>query len=150
MTAILEKATLMASLPQVIHTATASDSALGSVVQSDSNLQEWDELIYGKLVEWGKNPAMLEDEDFIVPSSNSIRLGCKVARRLKEEGAQAPLRVVPDGEGGISFEWRQKNVYFELRVQSDGTGEWLEFKGGKLVGRGALEFDSGFFCGTME
>jgi len=125
-TAILEKATLMASLPQVIHTATASDSALGSV------------------------PAMLEDEDFIVPSSNSIRLGCKVARRLKEEGAQAPLRVVPDGEGGISFEWRQKNVYFELRVQSDGTGEWLEFKGGKLVGRGALEFDSGFFCGTME
>ena len=74
------------------------------------------------LIEWG-------------PSEAIIRLAGQIAMVLRDNGAAAPLRVVPDGEGGISFERRSGDWFESLDILEGGSIELTTFKDCRLHSR---------------
>ncbi|MDY7009861.1 MAG: hypothetical protein SVV80_03825 [Planctomycetota bacterium] len=106
--------------------------------QIQRNRQAWVKFIDANLVEWGKDPTALEDEDFIPPSLDVINLACNVAVKLRNEGHVPPTRVIPDGEGGISFEWVEEDISHSLNMYADQTAELLTFDDCRLRERRRL------------
>lgn len=108
----------------------------GELVQR--NREAWDGFIDTDLVEWGRNPQEMEDEDFDPPNAEVVYLACRVAMSLRDEGIDPPTRVVPDGEGGISFERVEGEFSASLNIYADGTSELLTFDDCRLRGRRRL------------
>ena len=119
-------------------TRAARDDELASPTLGEKSQQGWRNVIDQHLIEWGRDTGMLQDDDFVPPSSEIVSLACQVAMACRDEGWSPPTRVVPDGEGGISFE-RDAGACFEsLNVLRDGTVELLVFRDCKLIRRNLL------------
>lgn len=116
-----------------IQTNAASDAELTSAVCPERRL--WDHVIDNQLVEWGQDPEALADDGLIPPSEEIVRQACRLAMQLRDEGVPGPLRVVPDGEGGICFERRAEPYFQTLSIRQDGTIEMLTFKDCQLQSR---------------
>jgi len=116
-----------------IQTNAASDAELTSAEYPESSL--WDRVIFSQLVEWGKDPDALADDGLVPPSEAIIHLACTWAMKFRDQGAPGPLRVVPDGEGGICFERRAEPYFQTLNIRQDGTVEMLTFKDCQLQSR---------------
>ena len=57
----------------------------------------------------------------------------------RDHGVAAPLRIAPDGEGGIVFEWTHNPPYYHfLAIRLDGKTELSVFHDSKLVAREAI------------
>lgn len=97
--------------------------------------EEWQDLVDYKLVEWGRNPDQLRDENVVVPSRAAISKACKLAVELRKEGSPPPTRVVPSGEGGIVFEHRTQTIVEVLEIDIDASIEYLVFSNCRLVHR---------------
>jgi len=119
-------------------THAAQDSELASGSPRGAVAQAWQRVIDWQLVEWGQGPESLAEEALVPPSREIIDLACKVAAAGRESGFPAPLRVVPDGEGGVSFERRSGEYFQSLNVLADGCVELLTFRNCKLVARDQL------------
>ena len=87
-------------------TTTAANADLARTYHEPDNIERrgWDSMIDDCLLEWARDPTKLEDDDVVAPSARVIHRACRVALDLRDAGWAAPLRVVPDGEGGICFE----------------------------------------------
>ena len=119
---------------ELVATRAASDQELFS----DTGVREaavgWGRVI-DKLLDWLNDPCAMEDEDFLPPSGDLIKRVCDFAIGFRDEQLPSPLRIVPDGDEGISFEWR-RGVFFEtINFDADGAIEWLQFEDCKLVRR---------------
>ena len=58
--------------------------------------------------------------------------------RLRDAGWAAPLRVVPDGDGGIAFEHRAGECFESLELTADGQVELIRFLKSKVMQRQQL------------
>ena len=120
--------TLLSSELQVIHeTSDVREGELSEKAQAEKNKETWQRFMDDTLLEWGRDIADLEDENFEPPSIEIIGLAYTVASKGRDKGWLPPTRIVPDGEGGISFE-RADGTYFEsLNIYSDTSMELLGF-----------------------
>lgn len=92
----------------------------------------WDKTLR-QLKSWMGDQDNLADEDLVPPSDETIEQATKLVKRLRDSSFVSPMAVVPDGEGGIMFEWRILNVFKSLEVSADGTVELLTFVDCNLV-----------------
>ena len=119
-------------------TAAATDQELASRGDRQEWLDEWDRFIDRYLVEWGKDPEGCVEAEYAPPSATAIDVACRLAQEFRDKGKAPPLRVLPDGEGGISFERREGKTVELLNVEADGGAELLCFEDCKLRSRQVL------------
>lgn len=98
----------------------------------------WQRVIDHKLIEWGGNPEKLEDEGVNPPTRETISRAIRLAEAYRDESYAPPDSVVPDPDGGIVFERRDRDVSEVLHVWEDGTVEYQLFQGVRLVVRRTL------------
>ncbi len=124
---------------RAVHTTVDEES---SVTRDDGRANEaraeWQRLIDYQLIEWGRDPSRLEDEGIEPPTSETIRLATMLAEALKERGDPPPDTIVPDPNGGIVFERREKNRAEVFHVWDDDSVEYRRFEGTRLVERWML------------
>ncbi|GMU82709.1 MAG: hypothetical protein IT450_15500 [Phycisphaerales bacterium] len=97
--------------------------------------EAWRRLIDFTLVEWGRDPQAMEDDDVIPPSQNSVSHSIRLASQLAENDAPPPTRVVPNGDGGIVFERIRGEIAETIEVESDGSLYFTLCQGSRLVHR---------------
>jgi len=132
-------ATLSGPIDIAVKTEAAEDHTLASAQRDqEADRRGWQRVIDDYLVEWGRNPDQLEDEDLAAPSSKSLQFACNLAMDMRDQGLPAPLRVVPDGEGGVSFERRDGAWFQSLDVLEDGSIELVTFKDYRVVSRESI------------
>ena len=107
--------------------------------EHDGNRTAWQDLIDGKLIEWGRNPDALEDDGIRPPSATIIKLACQVATILRDEEWPPPLRVIPNGDGGIVFERREGQLFVTIEIDEDGSIEYAAFVNCRLVSQHRLQ-----------
>jgi hypothetical protein len=101
----------------------------------EENRDEWDAVIDRKLIEWGRDPAALEDDDLVPPSREAIGAAINLVRQLRDQGLPAPMRVIPNGDGGIVFKRWKGSLLERLEVYDDGSIAYATFDGGRLIFR---------------
>jgi hypothetical protein len=116
---------------------TAADNEVLERLKSGDR-ETWTALIDSRLIEWGRNLAELKRPDFEPPTGEAVRAATVFAFNLRDSNSPPPTHLVPDGEGGISFEFRQGNAVIAIDVCADGSAETLEFKDCRLVQRKQL------------
>lgn len=104
----------------------------------DKASEEWHVLIDDQLIEWGRDPSQLEDEDIQPPSMDTIHRAIWLATVLSKADVPAPTRIVPDADGGIVFERHEGSVFESIRLSADGGAEYCAFKNSRLVKRERL------------
>ena len=119
----------------VFATPNVRESELSEKKRLERNKTGWDRFIYGTLVEWGRDVTALEDEDFVPPNPDVIKQACEVAFEFRDAGDVPPTRIVPDGEGGISFEWVEEDISQSLNIYADKSIELLTFDDCRLRDR---------------
>ncbi len=100
--------------------------------------EAWDQVIDHKLIAWGSDPSQLEDEGIDPPTREIIYQAIRLAQEYRDAKCPAPDSIVPDPNGGIVFERREKDVSEVLHIWEDGTTEYLFFRGTRLVERRIL------------
>ena len=95
----------------------------------------WQDSIDNKLIEWGRSPGRIEEEDLEMPSSAAVRRASELATYLRDIGAPHPRLVVPNGEGGIVFERSAGRVFETIEFHSNGTMEVAYFEDHQLLHR---------------
>ena len=119
----------------------SGDQMLASRIRDRaSSTDGWQQVIDEYLAPWILDPTSLEEEDLEPPSLEILRLACRVARCLQDKGWDPPLRVVPDGEGGLVFERDAGACFQTLSILSSGLGELMTFDDCRLVSRVAMSF----------
>lgn len=101
----------------------------------------WHEVVDRKLLEWGLDPAALEDDGLKAPSGETIALACKVAAAYRDAGLPPPLRVVPTASAGIAFERKQGSVFETVTVSADGKVEYAKYVDSRLTVRNNLRME---------
>ncbi len=125
MTLIDQQTTLLGTVDRFVPTHAADAQMLASAEhERERNRDAWQRLIDDYLVEWGRDLTQLAEDDLVAPSRELIDFACDVAIACRDDGSQAPIRVVPDGEGGVSFEWHDGPEFLSLDLREDGT-IWL-------------------------
>ena len=97
----------------------------------------WSE-IDAQLHQWLDDPAAIVDYDAIPPSREVIRRARHLVARFRRE-LPAPAMVVPNGTGGISFEFHSENVYRDIEVLPDLRVLLTVFRNGQIHARRPLE-----------
>ena len=112
----------------------ADDESLAtSARQRDENRQGWQDIIDSKLIEWGRDPGQLEDEDVTPPSRAIIDRASDLAMLLRERNWHPPNRVVPSGDGGIIFERWDGPIFEQIEISDDGAVLVASFEDSRLV-----------------
>jgi len=93
----------------------------------------WDQIIDRYLIEWARYPSRLDDEGVIPPSADIIHRACEIAIDMRDQTLAAPLRVVPNGDGGIVFERREGPIFQTIEIYEDGSVESAAFVDSRLV-----------------
>jgi len=119
---------------ELVNTRAADDQALASETIGENMALGWSRII-DLLLEWWEDPEQLADEDIVPPSRSLIELACRTAATLSDQGLAPPLRAVPDGDGGISFEQRCGPCFTSLNIEADESIELLTFQDCKLISR---------------
>src|SRR5665213_993717 len=88
-----------------------------------------------ELNDWTVDPDSVVDADAVAPSRTIIRRARTIIAKCQQLGLPAPSMVVPDGNGGISFEFHSASVYRNLEVLKDGRIRWTVIKNGQIESR---------------
>ncbi len=88
----------------------------------------WEDSINNKLIEWGRSPGRIDEDDLEMPSLTAVEQASKLALRFRDNDALPPERALPDGEGGIVFERNAGNVLEVIEFRFDGTTEYTRFE----------------------
>jgi hypothetical protein len=105
---------------------------------SDKHREAWRAVIDERLKAWQQSPEELDEDGLEPPSAEIFPLVEEVALVLKEQGVDPPLRIVPNGEGGVMFEWRHPPFFWSLDVEKDGSMALSVFRNSRLVSRHQL------------
>jgi hypothetical protein len=111
-------------------------SAEMSITVFDIDHEEaWNEIIDYKLLEWRNECEGFEDGEYEPPSLKAIDAGIRLAQVLKKQTIAPPQRVVPDGDGGISFEFKQDRELVTFEIDAEGNIEAYHFRDAMLKER---------------
>jgi hypothetical protein len=125
-----EQATLTCGLPVV--STHADDSA---PLTDSARRVAWQRCIDEKLIEWGANPELFDDEDFDFPSHKIIKLAIDAATQMRDADALPPHRVVHDASGGIVFERLTGTKSTKIHIWNDGSIELIVLDAGRVTYR---------------
>ncbi len=100
-----------------------------------ANSTAWQKVIDEKLIEWGRDRSLLEDDDLPAPSRSTIGLACEVAAVYRNAGSPPPQRVCADASGGIVFERATGHLFQAIHVRRDGRVELATFDNTRLRSR---------------
>ena len=128
--------TITGGVVSAVSTAAVDQQALGVVARERGpNRQGWQDVIDKKLVEWGRKPSQLDDEDVISPSRDVILLASDLAMWARDHELAHPDGVVPNGDGGIVFERWYDSISETIEIYNDGTIEFAVYKDSRLLTR---------------
>ena len=88
-----------------------------------------------QLSDWALDPASSVDYDAVPPSLEVIRLARSLVPELRQAQWPAPAMVVPDLDGGISFEFHTGGLYEDLEILKSGEVWLTEIRAGCFQGR---------------
>ncbi len=88
------------------------------------------------LMKWYQDPKQLEDEGLLPISIDRIADAINLAAALRKARKPAPSLVLPNTEGGISFELRRGAIFEEFEIDACGACEFRAFKDGHLAKTG--------------
>lgn len=123
--------------------AVAEARITGDFGQQKEAFQRWQTLIDDQLIEWGRDPSQLADEETQPPSRDTILRAILVARGLSRADCPAPTRIVADAHGGIVFERYEGKLFESIRLSADGSAEYCTFVNARLVDREFLPLHHG-------
>jgi hypothetical protein len=106
--------------------------------QHFSAREAWDAVIDERLIAWGSDPAKFADEGVEPPTREAIMRASQWARECRADGTLPPTSVVLDPNGGIVFEFNHSNRTDIVHCWEDGTLEYQQFVGTRLVERSAI------------
>lgn len=129
-----------------VRTGAANDELLAVAArQREARRRRWQEIIDKKLVEWGRDPEELADDDLVPPSPAAVDSAVQKAqvwrdaRESDDDFVPSPQWVVPNGDGGIVFEWREESTAAVIEVFDDGSADCAIFEDNKLVSRISID-----------
>ncbi len=102
----------------VDHADSLAEKHLVEHQQEASAAQGWESIIK-ELRKWLFNPDLVDIEDADPPSRQIISKAIELAQEFKQKEFSAPLRVLPDLEGGIVFERREGDYYETVTLNAD-------------------------------
>ena len=115
----------------VVETGTAEEgSDTGDPQRTD--LEAWG-AVFDTFLKWGLDLDKLADEGAQPPSARTVALAAKLAGNLRENGVRVPEYVVPDGEGGVAFEWHVNSGTVLLELRPDDTLESSVFENHRII-----------------
>lgn len=133
MSAIASNSSLLGRFFNAVETGAANDASLASA-PSPPVPANWRGLIDRKLIEWGRSANDSQpDDEFEPPSPLAVARAFDLTRDLIAEGADAPTRAVPNGDGGFSFEWESGSILGRMEFNRDGSVDSILFDGARLV-----------------
>lgn len=132
MSALASEATLCGQGFDGYRSEAVADEALISVVSRDRQTTDGWRACVRSLRQWRLSPPDW-DEGIVVPSRGILQLAEEIALILRQRGQAEPMRVLPDGEGGVVFERRQGQLYETLGVMADGCIELKRFRSGSMI-----------------
>jgi hypothetical protein len=141
--ALEQSASISPALGRVIETNVDSSACQRASRVGDNKHEAWEELVDRTLLEWGKDPSVLEDDGVVPPSMGTITRAYEIATFLRIRGFPAPTRIVPTGDGGVAFQFEADRDFDSLEVAEDGNIECLRFSGSKLVERYEVSIPAG-------
>lgn len=115
-------------------TGAAKDDSLASLVDQP-NWDAWQEVIDHKLIEWGRDPDQLAEDELIPPTRESVQQATLIALWFRKQRFPPPLRVVPDGDGGIVLERWSESRTVSIEIDSQGLAEFVECCQGRVTQR---------------
>jgi hypothetical protein len=127
-------ATMDLARPRARLAAETATTSASSGREASGSKTEW-ALALRVLEEWWSAPTSIADDEIVPPSRDIIELAFRLAAYMRDEGAPSPLRIVPDGEGGIVFERRYGDLFETIELASDESISKTAFKHGQFVGR---------------
>ncbi|MBI4605645.1 MAG: hypothetical protein HY721_27075 [Planctomycetes bacterium] len=133
---MVETATLSGSVVGALQRGPEESVTLsGRLVLPAPSPEEWDRLIDGPLIDWGREPERYSDDGVEPPTARAIRRASGLVKDLRR--AQWPLlpRLVMSGEGGIVFDWALGNMTLSMEISGEGELELLLFDGCRVVQR---------------
>jgi hypothetical protein len=135
MTTLNTRSFLSSDVLSKVDTKAATDNSLVDIAAAAKNRADWERIIDRCIIEWGKNPPGSDEDDFEPPARAIIDLAHDIVRYCRDRGLVAPQRVVPDGTGGIAFEFTEGDSFTTLQIYEDRSAELLLFKDCHLVER---------------
>ena len=126
--------TLTGDPPRKVATGAAKDDSLASPVDQP-NWDAWQEVIDQKLIEWGRDPAQLAEDDLIPPTRESVRQANRIALAFRDTRVAPTDAVVPDGDGGIAFERWEGDLSETLEISDAGEIEYVQLRSGHVAER---------------
>lgn len=129
-----------------VRTGAANEELLAvTAKRREDHRLRWQEIIDKKLVEWGRDPGQLADDNLVPPSRAAVDSAVQKAqewrdtRESDDEFVPSPQWVVPNGDGGIVFEWREESTAAVIEILDDGSRVCAIFEDGKLVSRTPID-----------
>lgn len=98
----------------------------------------WRMIIEATLTKWIRDPQQLEDDGLKAPTAEIISLASEFARFCAGHTVDPPLRIVPDGSGGIAFEWKLGAHFAAVELHADGRMEMMHFHDSVLQSRESI------------
>ncbi len=141
MDASQDAAALAEKLIPPVSTTAVDDERLASVQSHESEDLAWDEIIDSYLIKWGRDLAVLVDEDFTPPTVEIISKAYEVAMYMRGKRWLPPTRAVLDGDGGLAFERYSDDSLQSISFYADGKVELSVFLEGRLKERYSLHFE---------
>lgn len=138
MTTLNTPSFLSSDILQEAKTTAATADTLIDIAAVDKSRADWGRIMDDCIIEWGKNPPGSDEDDFEPPALPIIDLARDIVRIFQDRGLVAPQRVVPDGTGGIAFEFTEGDSFTTLQIYEDRSVELLLFKDCQLVERHPL------------
>jgi hypothetical protein len=118
-----------------VETGAATDDTLATTIVEPMHRDSWQAVIDYKLVEWGRQPWQLAEDELIPPTPAAVGRAIQIAESFRDRNAPPPLRVVPDGDGGVVFErWTQAHTQ-AIEITKDGRAEFVECVAGRVSKR---------------
>ncbi|MCY3018516.1 MAG: hypothetical protein NTW87_05735 [Planctomycetota bacterium] len=133
---VLEAQALSCPVQPFVTTCAVSSGILAPAFDQ-ALIEGWNRL-FNAMFEWGADPAQFADEDIEPPSPAAISAAAKMAQWWHDHGYPAPTIAAPDGEGGISFEFRRGTRTELVVVHPDNTSEIICFENHRIVERSPI------------
>ena len=125
MSAIEANRTLIEDPRRTVRTRAATEAELAIAENREGVRRDWDDIIDRKLVEWGRDPKALEEDELLPPTFESVQTAIQIATVLRDMDATPPMRIVPDGDGGIVLERWSGNRTESFEIDARGRIEWV-------------------------
>ncbi|HET6883904.1 MAG TPA: hypothetical protein VFI31_27365 [Pirellulales bacterium] len=117
--------------PSGVH-AGANESA-----KKDGERSEW-QRIEALLSKWSQKQPLRDEDGVEWPSPALVEVALNLARSLEGQALHPPSRVVPNGEGGVVFEFQREHQLQTMEVDADGSIELCRFEDSQLVDRSRI------------